>query len=157
MSRVSHIRQHLGDLDALLLTDPISIRYASGFYTEGAAIIAPDGAWLITDSRYIEAARGAISDMEVLCVSREKPLLAVLRELLAPCSAIGAEANRLSHTQWRSYEEELAVTLRPAGNILADLRAVKDAAEIELATKAQRIAEKALDEVLGMLDRKSVV
>ena len=60
MSRIEKIRSHLGDLDALLLTDDISIRYASGFYiTDGAALITKTGAYFITDSRYIEAATAA--------------------------------------------------------------------------------------------------
>ena len=153
MARISQIRQKLGELDALLLTDPISIRYASGFFiTDGAAVVAKNGAWLVTDSRYIEAAQAAVTDMDVLCVSREKPLMAFLQELIAAAGpAVGAEEDRLSHRLWSDYEEKLGVTLRPAAHILAGLRACKDAAEIEYFTAAQRIAEKALDEVLGLI------
>ena len=153
MAHISRIRERLGELDALLLTDPVSIRYASGFYiTDGAAVVAKNGAWLVTDSRYIEAAQAQVSDMDVLCVSREKPLLTVLQELVAAAGpAVGAEEDRLSHRLWAEYEEKLGVTLRPAAHILTDLRASKDAAEIERFTAAQRIAEKALDEVLGIL------
>ena len=153
MARISQIRQKLGELDALLLTDPISIRYASGFFiTDGAAVVAKNGAWLVTDSRYIEAAQAAVTDMDVLCVSREKPLMAFLQELIAATGpAVGAEEDRLSHRLWSDYEEKLGVTLRPAAHILAGLRACKDAAEIEYFTAAQRIAEKALDEVLGLI------
>ena len=153
MARISQIRQKLGELDALLLTDPISIRYASGFFiTDGAAVVAKNGAWLVTDSRYIEAAQAAVTDMDVLCVSREKPLTAFLQELIAAAgTAVGAEEDRLSHRAWADYEETFGVTLRPAAHILAGLRACKDAAEIEYFTAAQRIAEKALDEVLGII------
>ena len=153
MARISQIRQQLGELDALLLTDPVSIRYASGFFiTDGAAVVAKNGAWLITDSRYIEAAQAAVTDMDVLCVSREKPLMTLLRELIASAGpAVGAEEDRLSHRLWSDYEEKFGVTLRPAAHILAGLRACKDAAEIVYFTAAQRIAEKALDEVLGLI------
>ncbi len=151
MSCVSNIRNKLGSLDALLLTDPISIRYASGFYTEGAAVISKAGAWLITDSRYIEAAQNTVADMDVLCVSRERPLSEILRELLSGAADTGAEDTRMSHAQWRAWEDDLGRTLLPAGSILADLRACKDEAEIELAAAAQWIAEKALDEVLGLI------
>ena len=153
MSHVSQIRQQLGELDALLLTDPVSIRYASGFFiTDGAAVVAKDGAWLVTDSRYIEAARARVADMDVLCVSREKPLLTILRERIAAAGpAVGAEEDRLSHRLWAEYAEKLGVSFRPAAHILAGLRASKDAAEIEYFTAAQRIAEKALDDVLGLI------
>ena len=153
MSRVSKIQQNLGELDALFLTDPISIRYASGFFiTDGAAVIARDRAWFITDSRYVEAARSQVRDMEVLCVSREKPLRDCVREVIAAAGpVVGAEEDRLSQAQWTAYEKDLGVSFRPAARILSGLRAVKDAGEIELAAKAQRIAEKALDEVLGII------
>ena len=153
MSRIPQIRQAMDGLDALLLTDPVSIRYASGFFvTDGAAVISQDGAWLFTDSRYIEAARAAVTGMDVLCVSREKNLSAHLRELIAAAGpAVGAEETRMSHSEWQSREKELGVSLRPASHILAGLRASKDAAEIKLFTAAQRIAEKALDEVLGII------
>lgn len=153
MSRIPRIRERLGALDALLLTDPISIRYASGFFiTDGAAVITKKGAWLVTDSRYIEAARNQVAGMDVLCVSAEKPLSAWLRELIAAAgSAVGAEETRMSHSEWAGFETLLGVSLRPSAHILAGLRASKDAAEIELSTAAQRIAEKALDEVLGLI------
>ncbi len=157
MSRIASIQNALrqtadGGVDALLLTDPISIRYAAGFHIDdGAAVIASDGAWLVTDSRYIEAAQAAVSDMTVLCVSREKPLDTILAELLSGYGAVGAEQNRMSRADWLKYESKLARALRPADDVLAVLRASKDAAEIALCTAAQRIAERALDDVLGLL------
>lgn len=153
MSHITQIRQKLGALDALLLTDPISVRYASGFHiTDGAAVVGKSGAWLITDSRYVEAAQSAVQDMDVLCVSREKPLRALIGELLAPLgSSVGAEDTRLSHAEWTSLESGLGLTFTPAGGILAELRASKDEEELQNLIAAQRIAEKALDEVLGII------
>jgi Xaa-Pro aminopeptidase len=154
MSHISQIQQRLDTLDALLLTDPISIRYASGFYiTDGAALVTKDRAWLVTDSRYVEAASQAVPDMEVLSVSIEKPLYTLLRELTDTMGggAIGTEETRLSHSAWNTLEERLGRTLTPAASILAQLRASKDAGELTQMIAAQRIAEKALDEVLGLI------
>ena len=153
MARIEQIRQRLGELDALLLTDPVTIRYAAGFeISDGAALIGRENAWLITDSRYIEAAREAVTGMEVLCTSREKSLYALLRELAAGAGpAIGAEEDRLSHGAWQRLEEKLHTHFSPAGSIVAGLRASKDEEEIGLLTAAQRIAERALDEVLGLI------
>ncbi len=153
MSRIPAIQEKLGALDALLLTDPITIRYASGFaITDGASVVTKHGAWLITDSRYIEAAAAAVTGMEVRCVSRDKGLAAHIRELIAAAGpAVGAEEDRMSRREWDAYERDLGVTLQPAARIIAGLRASKDASELEFITAAQRIAEKALDEVLGIL------
>jgi Xaa-Pro aminopeptidase len=154
MSHVTQIRQQLAPLDALLLTDPISIRYASGFYiTDGAALLTPGKAWLITDSRYVEAAAQAVPDMEVLSVSAQKPLYTLLRELAdsVGCQTVGAEETRLSHSAWETVSQRLGRSLTPASSILARLRASKDAGELSQMIAAQRIAEKALDEVLGII------
>ena len=154
MSHISLIQQNLGALDALVLTDPVSIRYASGFHiTDGAAVIARDRAFFITDSRYIEAAGQAVSDMELLCTSREKNLKAILGELFARGSykTVGAEEDRVSHGEWSALESVIGSTLRDAACVLSALRASKDADEIHAIVAAQRIAEKALDDVLGLI------
>lgn len=152
MSRTAQIQNTLGTVDALLLTDPVSIRYAAGFHIDdGAAVIAKNGAWLVTDSRYVEAAEAAVTDMTVLCVSREKPLDAILASLLADRETVGAEQSRMSRAAWLRYERKLARALTPADDILAALRASKDESEIALCAAAQRIAERALDDVLGLL------
>ena len=74
MSHVKKIQASLGQLPALVMTDAVSIRYASGFHIDdGAAVITPDRAWVVTDSRYVEAAAAAIKDMEVLCTAPPCP------------------------------------------------------------------------------------
>lgn len=153
MSHIASIRARLGELDGLLLTDPVSIRYASGFpITDGAALITKTGAYFVTDSRYIEAAGNAVKDMELLCTDHEKNLRTILTELMAEAGrTIGAEENRMSHGEWCELEESFGLSFHPASEILASLRASKDEEEAKCLVAAQRIAEKALDEVLGIL------
>lgn len=154
MSRIARIQQNLGPLDALLLTDPVSIRYVSGFpITDGAAVIARDKAYFITDPRYIEAAENAVSDMELLCTGQGKTLRSLLGELFSRnrYPIVGAEEDRLSHGEWSLLEQELGLSLRDAACVLASLRASKDAGEADAIVAAQRIAEKALEDVLGLI------
>ena len=64
MERLAKIRGGLIDLglDAVLITDELNQRYATGFaFTDGAVLITLDRAFLITDSRYIEAAEKCVS------------------------------------------------------------------------------------------------
>lgn len=153
MSRVDLIRAAMTG-PALVLTDPISIRYACDFpFTDGAAVIAGDGAWLITDSRYVEAAEKAVTDMTILTVAAGRPLYAVLKEIFAAGgyeSAL-AESDRMTHDGWARLEAALGVPLIPAGGLLSGLRAGKDGMEVQAILAAQAIAEKALEEVLGII------
>ncbi|MCC8357598.1 MAG: aminopeptidase P family protein [Oscillospiraceae bacterium] len=152
MSRVEAIRGRLGL--PLLLTDPVSVRYASGFaFTDGAVLIGPERAWLITDSRYAEAAAQAVTDMEILVTGAGRTVNAIVKDLAAEnrFAQVLAEGDRVSHDGWKNLENALGVTLVPAGTLLAELRACKDEAEVNAILAAQAIAEKALDAVLGLL------
>ena len=159
MTRVETIREKLGEkgLDALLLFSDTNIRYAARFYiTDGAALITRDRAYLLTDSRYIEAAREQAKNVEALLFDHEHPLKDRLAALLGECKGelllnLGAEEKSLSHAAWNRWQEQLDISLVPAEQLLLDLRAVKDADEVESIVKAQRIAEAALEEVLPLI------
>jgi len=140
------------NLDALLLFSPVNIRYFSGFYiTDGAAVITADGAWMFTDSRYIEAAQVQVRDLTVCLMNREKPMSRCLKEVLSGCTAIGGEEQSLSHGEWLDWERRLDCRLLPAEGLIRTLRAVKTSFELESIVAAQRIAETALEEVLGLI------
>ncbi len=154
MSHVKKIQAMLGELPALVMTDAVSIRYASGFHIDdGAAVIAKDKAWVVTDSRYVEAATAAIKDMQVLCTSRGHGVDAILGEIFAEngFDRAGAMPDRLTHSQWQWLEKAVGVPLVEDKTILYTLRAGKDREEVDCIVAAQRIAEKALDEVLGLI------
>ncbi len=154
MSAINAIQQQLGELDALLLTSPVSIRYACGFHIDdGAAVIARDKAWLITDSRYVEAASAAVRDMEILSASSGTPFKALAVHIFSENNLrkVGAEEDRMSVAAWRRMEQDLGLELQNAAHILAALRPQKSEQELENLIAAQRIAEKAFDEILGVI------
>ena len=154
MSHVKNIQASLGELPVLVMTDAVSIRYASGFHIDdGAAVIAKDKAWVITDSRYVEAATAAIRDMEVLCTSRGHGVDAILGEIFAQngFEKAGAMPDRLTHAQWQWLEKAVGVPLAEEKAILHTLRASKDKDEVDCIVKAQRIAERAFDDILGII------
>ena len=154
MTNLSRIQQNLGELDALLLTDPVTIRYAADFYIEdGAAIIARDKAWLITDSRYVEAASARVQGMEILSASSGTPFKTLAGHIFAEnrFAAVGAEEDRMSVKQWAQMEADLGLSLQNAARVVAELRPSKTEAELQSLIAAQRIAEKALDDLLGII------
>ena len=157
MNHVKQIQQKLIEkgLDAILILDEKNQRYACGFpFTDGAVLVSREKAWLITDSRYIEAAeKTAGSCADVQLYDGKHPLAAMLQNAMkeASVTALGAEAEKLSHAQYLQYEKTLGMPMQPAGDILSGLRASKDAEEIEHLIAAQRISEKALEETLRII------
>jgi len=139
-------------LDGMILFSPINIRYFSRFYiTDGAAVITRDRAVLFTDSRYIEAAKAQTDEMDVALFDVGHTLSEQIRKAVSGCSSVGGEELSLSHADWLSWEQRLGVSLVPCETVIQELRAVKTPFEIESIVAAQRIAETALEEVLGLI------
>ena len=164
MNNVKRIQQELRrrGLDGMLVTDEKNQRYASGFpITDGAVVVGLEKSWLITDSRYIEAAEAAVdgSITEVVLYDREHPLTGIIRGVCAGMARLAAEDKKLSHAGYLGYEKALGRELLPAGDRFETLRASKSEDEIACMIEAQRISEKALETVLhiikpGMTERQ---
>lgn len=156
MSNIKKIQNEIVShgLQALLLTDELDRLYASGFHTsDGAVIVFPDKAYFITDSRYIEAAKAAVKDADVLMCSNENSKTDILKSLISENGVVklGAQDESLSYSEYLRYENVLGVEFVPAQDICAALRRVKERYEVDSITAAQRISEKALDYVLGFI------
>ena len=135
MNNVKRIQQELRrrGLDGMLVTDEKNQRYASGFpITDGAVVVGLEKSWLITDSRYIEAAEAAVdgSLTEVVLYDREHPLTGIIRSVCAGMVRLAAEDKKLSHVGYLGYEKALGRELLPAGDLFETLRASKSEDEI---------------------------
>ena len=157
MNNIARIQQKLAEknLDAVIVTDEKNQRFAAGFpFTDGAVVIGRKKAWLITDSRYIEAA-GQLTDVcvNVQQYDREHSLSAIIRSDLDEIDAerVGAEEHKLSHAGFVKLEKQLNTQLLPAQEIFCSLRASKTPEELKYMREAQSISEKALEEVLHII------
>ena len=156
MSRFDKIAACLGDygLDAMMVTSEPNRLYAAGFHsTAGMAIVTAEGSYFFTDSRYIEAATRRIGSCQVLENTREKPMSALAREIIARhhIQKLGFEESYTTVEEYNGWREKLPCELVPASGLLTRLRTVKDQEEIDTLIAAQRIAEKALAEVLDFI------
>ncbi len=155
MNHLTGIREKLTEAEALLITDEKNQRYACGFpFTDGCILVSREKAWLLTDSRYTEAAARAVgSEVTVLQFDNAHPMAAILKQLLQEekLQKVAAEDQKLSHAAYTKLEKQLALTLMPAGDLMTQLRASKDAEEIAFMKQSQAISEKALDETLQII------
>ena len=157
MNNISRIQEALvrRGLDAILLTDEKNQRYAGGFpFTDGIVVVAREKAWLLTDSRYIEAAEKIAGGCcTVQMFDGKRPLSDLLAAALKECGAekVAAEDEKLCRARWTALEKALGRELLSAGSLMADLRASKSEEEIRSMIRAQRISEKALEEVLPII------
>lgn len=156
MSNIPKIQKEINTqgLSALLLSDGHDRLYASGFdASDGKVLILPDKAYFITDSRYIEAAKAAVCDAEVIMSSHGNRETDILRRLLREngVGQVGVQEECLSYSEYLRLEKALEAKFVPAQKITATLRQIKERWEVDNIVAAQRIAEKALAEVLGLI------
>jgi len=136
--------------DAALITARANVRFLTGLVSSNAAVLVPADrpAVLATDSRYAEAARRDCPDIELVTDRFIEPALARLAAAMG-LRTMAFEAQDMTVLRY----EELAgldggPALVPAGRLVEELRTVKDAAEIELITRACAITSEALAAVL---------
>ncbi len=140
--------------DALLLTCRANRFYATGFDasdTDGACLILPDLVLYWTDGRYIEAARAQIRGAQIALVDREHSYKDRFAEAVQAhgIGRLGFDDAYMTVADHGKYQKALPCELVPASKLLAKLRAVKDKEELSRMREAQRIAERALEEVLN--------
>lgn len=156
MGNIKKIGQVLDEcgLDALIITSPAGRQYATGFpSTAGIVVVTRQQGYFFVDSRYIEAAGKAITDAHVEEAGRENEYFDKINQVIERhgVKTAGFEDKSLTVFRYDNFVEHLSVKLKPAQDILTSLRAVKSREELDIMIAAQRIAEKALDEVLGMI------
>ena len=138
--RVERLHARLGGLGArtFLVIEPLHVFYLTGFESSNAAaLVAPDRLLLLTDGRYVEAARD-VEGAEVVLAERElAPWLGGrLADLAEP--PVAFEAGRLPYAAYDALAAS-GLELLPAPPIVEELRSVKDADELDAVRRAARI------------------
>ncbi|MDY0211462.1 MAG: Xaa-Pro peptidase family protein [Desulfuromonadaceae bacterium] len=163
-SRLSRLQLELrkNKLDAVLLLDPVHLRYYSGFSgSDGALVITPDLCNFRTDSRYISQATAEVSAASIEAYTTKH---AALVELLqhTGASRVGFEASTLSVAELSQLSDlDPSIVWEPLKH-LGELRQVKDYAELECLEQAADINATAFDKILayirpGVTERKIAI
>jgi Xaa-Pro aminopeptidase len=140
------------NIDALFITNTKNQFYLTGFdYTDGLVVVTRDKSYVFADFRYIEAAKNETSsEFEVVLLEGKRGEL--YKSYLNNYKTIGFEDASLTYEELKTYEKILPdFEFVPAGRIVEELRTVKDESELETIIEAQRIAEKAFEEILNFI------
>lgn len=156
MTRLQRFQRELCVLgaDGAIISSELNIRYLCGFaYTDGYLLILRDRAFLLTDFRYAEAARLAVSGFEVIVPT--DGMLSAINALAkeSGISTIAIEDADVSVSAFSKMRDAMPnVTLATgASDVLTEMRTVKDADELSLIIKAQSITDAAFDHILGFI------
>ncbi len=156
--RLRTLTDSLDDLgtDAMLVTDEKNVRYLSGFTGDSSyLLVQPSGTTILSDGRY-----------ETQIASECGSLARVIRppgQLLSDLTAsvlndlggkrVGIESDQMSLASYRSLAEQCAaVELVETSGVVERQRMIKDEEEILITKQAIRIAERAFESLVPMLN-----
>ncbi len=141
--------------DAAIITDKLNQHYLSGFdFEDGIVLVLRNAAYLLTDFRYVEAARDqVVAGMQVL--TPEGGHIEAIRTLLCDgnCAHVVVEEDAISYAAFERYRTALVgVTLAGgASAFLTRLRLHKSDAELEAIAVAQGVTDAAFAHILKVL------
>jgi Xaa-Pro aminopeptidase len=128
------------ELDRMLVTNLVNVRYLTGFTgTNGACICGPGVRLFLTDFRYTERAEAEVEGWETVTVAAD--WTAGIAERLE--GRVGFEDDHVAVRLLAKLEKKLAdgVEMVPAGGRVEELRRVKDAGELAAIEEAAKLAD----------------
>ena len=139
------------ELDALLVSDLVNVRWLTGFTgSNAAAVVGPAQRRFVTDFRYLTQASEQLDDEWEREISSDL-LKRVAEGLPEGPLRLGFDDAHLTVKQHAQLAEHVGdgVELVAAGGVVEALRAVKDASEIDAIRAAARLADAAFEEVVA--------
>ncbi len=160
--RVLRVRECLEaeGCDAFFSLSPPANAYLTGFHgSTSALIITASNTLFLCDFRYTEQARQQVAGFEVEEVSGTMESRVGERLKALGVEAAGFDPGVLSIAQMELLEAGFQGTFKALPDLVAGLRMIKSAEEIQKIRRASQLAESALAEVLpelkeGMLERE---
>jgi Xaa-Pro aminopeptidase len=137
------------ELDALLVTRPENMRYLSGFTGgEGAVLITPNRAMLLTDFRYYDQMAEEAPGFELVKVEAKVSVVLKQRLKELEIKTLGFESTHIPFAWYQEWKKATRGTKWiPTEGVVQNMRLVKDEHELELLRKAVDIADQACDHI----------
>jgi Xaa-Pro aminopeptidase len=153
-TRISRIRKKIKaeGFDAILLISKENVTYTTGFSGEDSwVLLGSRNIWLITDSRYIEHAKGQCKSCSL--VNRSGSMDREISRILTRNRSIKklAVEGGMKVSLFNMLEEKLDAELKPSANLVANIRQYKDDYEIASMKKAASLAKEVLKASLSQL------
>lgn len=151
------------EIEAILVSSEINQFYLGNFaYTDGYVFVLQDKMYLLTDFRYIEAARATVKesglDSLVTVVMPDCSMLRYIASLIEEhgVKTLTYEEDSLTYSGLKRIEsiiDGMGVTMVPgASSVIGELREIKDAEEIAAIRRAQALTDAAFEHILGYIN-----
>lgn len=152
LDKLRHGLQQQG-LEAILITRPENQRYLSGFTGgEGALLITPHRAMLLTDFRYFDQVAEEAPNFELVKVE-SKTSLALERTLQdLQVRTLGFESTHVPFSLYQEWKKACKGTKWvPTQDVVETLRLIKEEGELATLRKAVKVADKACEHIRNFI------
>ncbi|MBR2353191.1 MAG: aminopeptidase P family protein [Clostridia bacterium] len=158
MTHLQRLKAALGTIqaDGILVSSEINQRYLTDFhFSDGYLLITEDDAILLTDSRYIEAAKASVKEFDSITATAQKGMKQTLAELIAErrITRLAMEDESLSCASYRTFCDAFAgcELIFGGSRLLTELRSIKTAEELDRMARAQAITDAAFSHILAFI------
>lgn len=141
------------NLDAMIVSNPINIKYLTGIEAEGILILARKENFFITDGRYIEAVNSLLTIEDEIIVEDIRTLSKEDGEnIFLFCENVGFEENHVTYAKYKEYMYKFKINnLVETEMLIEKQRAIKDNEEVKYITKACNITDDCFEYLLNYI------
>lgn len=149
------------DLQGIIITNPLNIKYLTGIDAEGTFLITPKENIYITDGRYVEAVNNKLTISDEIFVYDMKDLsLDDYENFFIFCEKVGFEENYVTYAKYKEYMHKYKInSLEETEGIIEKQRMIKDPEEIYAISKACEITDRCFEHLrefikVGMTEKQ---
>lgn len=141
------------NLDAMIVSNPINIKYLTGLEAEGTLILARKENFFLTDGRYIESVKSLLTIEDEIIVEDVQHLSEQdAQNLFLFCENVGFEENYVTYAKYKEYMYKFKIhNLVETELLIEKQRAIKDNEEIKYITKACNITDDCFEYLLNYI------
>lgn len=141
------------NLDAMIVSNPINIKYLTGIEAEGILILARKENFFITDGRYVESVNSLLTIEDEIIVENIQSLSKEDGEnIFLFCENVGFEENYVTYAKYKEYMYKYKINnLVETEMLIEKQRAIKDNEEINYITKACNITDDCFEYLLNYI------
>lgn len=158
MTHLQRLKAALGTVkaDGILVSSEINQRYLTDFhFSDGYLLITEDDAILLTDSRYIEAAKASVKELESIAPPAKTRMNNFLANLISEkkISRLAIEEDALSYSEYLVLSKKFkgCTLVKGASLLFSSLRSIKTAEELDRMARAQAITDAAFSHILEFI------
>lgn len=141
------------DLQGMIISNPINIKYLTNINAEGIFVITPKENIYITDGRYIEYVHSILTLFDEIIVYDIKDVsIDDYENFFMFCENVGFEEHYISYATYKDYIRKFKINnFVETEYIIEKQRMIKDEEELSNITKACNITDECFKYILGYI------